>query len=125
MQKILVIDDEKDAVNTIKDFLSSRDYDVITAFDGDEGLKKFDSENPDLVICDIKMPKKDGFQFLQELRANKKWVPVIIITALTEPSNILKSYQFEADYYISKPLNMEEILKAVQIMLSLIPLRKK
>ena len=77
------------------------------------------------MICDIKMPKKDGFQFLKELRAARRWVPVIIITALTDPSNALKSYDFKADFFLSKPLNLDEMLRALRIMQSLIPLRKK
>lgn len=65
MQKILIIDDEKDIIAIIRDFLSARGYDVCGALDGSEGLKKFDTENPDIVICDIKMPNVDGFQFLK------------------------------------------------------------
>ena len=125
MPKILLIDDEKDAIDMIEGFLSPRGYDIVTAMDGEEGLRKFDAEKPNLVLCDIKMPKKDGFQFLQELRATREWTPVIIISALTEPDNILKGYGFEADYYITKPIDLEDTLKAVKIMLSLSPLRKK
>lgn len=125
MQKILVVEDESDALGMLSDFFSSRGYTVATALDGEEGLKKFDSENPDVVICDIKMPRKDGFQFLQELRSSRKWTPVIILSALIEPHNIMKGYSLEADYYITKPVNLEDALKAVQIMFSLIPLRKK
>ena len=124
MQKILVIDDEAEILNLLNEFFSSRGYTVVTALDGDEGLQKFDAETPDVILCDIKMPKKDGFQFLKELRNLRKWVPVIIVSALTEPVNILKGYEFEADYYITKPINLPDALKAVQIMSSLIPLRK-
>lgn len=125
MHKILVIDDEKEVTDLLKDFLSSRDYLVKTAMDGEEGLKIFDAEKPDIVLCDIKMPKKSGFEFLKELRTSRKWVPVIIITALTEPANILKGYSLEADYYITKPLDLANTLKATQLMLALAPLRKK
>lgn len=125
MQKILIIDDEKDIVDMMAEFLSARGYAIAKAYDGEEGIKQFDSEKPDIVMCDIKMPKKDGFEFLKELRASKRWVPVIIISALTEPANIMKGYDFEADYYITKPVNLEDALKAVQIMLSLAPLRKQ
>lgn len=124
MQKLLVIDDETEILNLLNDFFSSRGYEVSTAMDGDEGLQKFDAVSPDVILCDIKMPKKDGFQFLKELRSMRKWVPVIIVSALTEPVNILKGYEFEADYYITKPINLPDALKAVQIMSSLIPLRK-
>jgi len=124
MKKILVVDDEQETVDLIADFLSSRGYAAQKALDGAEALKKFDSEKPDVVICDIRMPKMDGFQFLKELRNSRKWVPVIIISALSEPSNIFKGYELEADYYITKPIDLEDLLKAVRIMFSLIPLRK-
>ena len=124
-EKILIIDDEKEFLDTINTFFASRGYAVTSALDGEEGLKMFDKENPDMVLCDIKMPRMDGFQFLKELRAKKKWIPVIIMTALSDITDVLKSYKFEADYYITKPVNLENALKAVKIMSSLIPLRKK
>jgi DNA-binding response OmpR family regulator len=125
MKKILVIDDEVEILGVLSEFLSARGYAVATAMDGEEGVRKFDSEKPDLVMCDIKMPKKDGFQFLKEIRQSRKWVPVIIISALTEPANILKGYDFQADYYLTKPLDLNEMLKSVEIMISLAPLRKE
>lgn len=125
MQKILVIDDEKDIVDMLSEFFTARGYAVSKAFDGEEGMQKFDSDEPDIVLCDIKMPKKDGFAFLEEIRSSRKWVPIIIVSAISEPVNIMKGYAFEADYYITKPINLEEALKTLQIMLSLAPLRKK
>lgn len=125
MQKILIIDDEKDIVDMLSEFLGQRGYKIYAAFDGEEGLKKFDSESPDIVMCDLKMPKKDGFEFLQEMRSTRRWVPIVIVSAMSDPSNIMKGYEFEADYYIPKPVNLEETLKTLQIMLSLAPLRKK
>ncbi len=125
MQKVLVIDDEREVNDMLGDFLGPRGYGVISATNGEEGLKKFDSESPDIVICDIKMPVKDGFEFLKELRGSRRWVPVVILTALTEPANILKGYGLQADYYLTKPINLNEVLKAIQIMLSLAPLRKQ
>lgn len=124
-QKVLVIDDEKEVSDILVDFLSPRGYSVVWAMNGDDGLKKFDVESPDIIVCDIKMPVKNGFEFLKELRDSRKWVPVIILTAMTEPSSILKGYDLEADYYITKPIDLNETLKAIQIMLSLAPLRKK
>jgi len=125
MEKILIVDDENDVVNIIKDFMSERGYAVVTASNGEDGLAKFDKEKPDIVISDIKMPKKDGFQFLKEMRETRKWVPVILISGLAEHSNVLKGYEFEADYYIPKPINLESLLNAVKIMISLSSLRIK
>jgi DNA-binding response OmpR family regulator len=125
MGKILIIDDEKDIVNMLSEFLSQRGYAVETALDGEDGLKKFDTESPDLVLCDIKMPRKDGFQFLKEVRGSRGWVPIIIISALDDPASVLKGYDFQADFYISKPIDLNEILRSVELMLSLAPLRKE
>ena len=124
MGKILVIDDEVEVVNLLKDFISPRGHNVTTALNGEEGLRKFYSDNPDLVICDLKMPRIDGFEVLKRLRSGNRWVPVIILTALTDPGNTMKGYALEADYYVTKPVDLDSILKAVQLMLSLIPLRK-
>lgn len=124
-QKVLVIDDEKEVNDILSDFLSPRGYSVVWAMDGNDGLRKFDAEDPDIVVCDLKMPNKTGFEFLKELRRSRRWVPVIILTAMTEPASILKGYDLEADYYITKPIDLNETLKAIQIMLSLAPLRKK
>jgi len=125
MQKILIIDDEKDAVDMLAEFLLARGYAISKAYDGAEGIERFDSDKPDIVMCDIKMPKKDGWEFLQEIRSSRRWVPVIIVSGMSETSNIMKGYDFEADYYIAKPINLEQTLKALQIMLSLAPLRKQ
>jgi DNA-binding response OmpR family regulator len=124
MSKILIIDDEEEIVNMLSEFLSQRDYAVATALDGEDGLTKFDTEKPDIVLCDIKMPRKDGFQFLKEARESRRWVPIIIISALDDPASVLKGYDFQADFYISKPIDLNEILRSVELMLSLAPLRK-
>lgn len=125
MPKILLIDDEREVVSMLTEFLSCRGYSTFPAFDGEEGLRQFDAHAPDIVMCDIKMPRKDGFQFLKELRSSKSWVPVIMLSAVTEPAEIMKGYDFQADYYITKPIDLNEVLKGIQIMLSLAPLRKK
>lgn len=125
MQKILIIDDEEEIVDLLSEFFSARGYAVSKARDGEDGLQKFDSDNPDIVMCDIRMPRRDGFAFLDEIRSSRKWVPVIIVSAMSDPVSIMKGYDFKADYYIAKPIDLEAALKAPQIMLSLAPLRKK
>jgi DNA-binding response OmpR family regulator len=122
--KILLIDDEQGFLDTLKNFLEERGYATLTACDGDEGLKKFLAESPDLVLLDLKMPKKDGYEFLRSVRAQKRWVPVIVVSALAEPKDIFKGYKYEADYYLTKPLNLESLSMGIQVMLSLVPLRK-
>ncbi len=123
--RILIVDDEAGLRETVKGFLEDRGYAVIAACDGDDGLNKFDAESPDLVLLDLKMPKKDGYELLKHIREDKRWVPVIIISALADPKDIFKGYEYEADYYLTKPVDLENLLNSVQIMLSLAPLRRK
>ncbi|MBU1923169.1 MAG: response regulator, partial [Candidatus Omnitrophica bacterium] len=82
-KKILIIDDEKDLVQLVKLNLERTGlYDVIAAHNGDEGLLKVEKECPDLIVLDVMMPGKDGFEVLKELRKpGVKWRPVIMLTA--------------------------------------------
>jgi DNA-binding response OmpR family regulator len=125
--KILVADDEIDAVDSISKHLSRSGYEVITANDGLDALNKIREMMPDVVLLDIMMPGMNGFEILKEMRSAKpltKWQPVIIISSQNEFENLRKGYDLEADFYITKPFNIEKISNAVEMMISLIPLRK-
>ncbi len=120
MAKILAIDNELGILDTLRTILVERGHEVIYALSGEEGIMKFEKENPDIVICDIKMPEKDGYEVLKEIRKNPaKWRPVIMLTVLNEMANIRKAYDYEADYYITKPFKVEDIIKAIHTMLAI------
>ena len=72
MNKILVIDDEQDMRETISEFLTMNDYEVVLAENGDEGIEKAKAFNPGIIICDVNMPKKNGFEVLEEIRKSKE-----------------------------------------------------
>lgn len=124
--KILVVDDEKDIVEIVSKKLKAHDYEVVEAFDGEEALSKVCSEEPDVILLDLMMPKLNGFEVLQKIRETftKKWIPVIIISANTDLNAINKSYGLEADHYLTKPCSIDSILRGVETMISLIPLKK-
>ncbi len=125
--KLLVADDDREVVETIKARLLREGYLVVTAFDGEEALRRVKEDNPDLIILDLMMPKLNGFDVLREVRAKykDKWRPVIIISAQTELETLKKCYGLEADHYLTKPCDMDNILRGVSTMISLIPLRLK
>jgi DNA-binding response OmpR family regulator len=125
--KLLVVDDEKDVVETLKNRLTREGYEVVTAFDGEEALVRVKEDSPDIILLDLMMPKLNGFEVLKQVRENfkDKWRPVIIISAAGELDAVKKSYRLEADHYLSKPATMENILRGIRIMISLIPLRKE
>ena len=114
MKKILVIDDEADIVELVKNRLESDHYLVITACDGDDGLKKLNAEKPDLIILDIGMPQVDGYTFIRELKSNHelKPVPVIILTARDQMQDLFK-VEGVVDY-ITKPFTAEKLLEKVR-----------
>jgi DNA-binding response OmpR family regulator len=125
--KILVVDDEKLAVDLYRKLLLRNGYEVVEAYDGEEALQKVASENPDIVILDLIMPKLNGFDVLQAIRDKyrDKWIPVIIVSGNTELQSVKKGYSMEANHYLTKPLDAERLLNGIQTMVSLIPLRKK
>ncbi len=125
--KILVVDDEKDIVEVVSKKLKAHDYEVAVAYDGEEALSKVQEEEPDIMLLDLMMPKLNGFEVLQKVRESftKKWIPVIIVSANTDLNSVNKSYGLEADHYLTKPCSFEAILRGIETMISLIPLRKQ
>ena len=124
--KILVADDEDVVLEIMASKIASQDYEVITACDGQEAWEKIVSQDPDVIILDLIMPKMDGWAVLSRLRNDpptKRWQPVIIISGQNELESFQKGVDLEADHYLTKPCQIEDILKAIRLMLSLIPQR--
>ena len=125
--KLLIVDDEKDIVETLKKRLVQEGYEVTVAFDGEEALLKIKEDNPDVILLDLMLPKLNGFEALKQIREKfkDKWRPIIIVSAENDLEAVKKSYNLEADHYLTKPCTMENILRGIRTMISLIPLRKE
>ena len=115
-KKILVVDDEKDITETLSFMLKAAGYDVITASDGEEGLKFAEEENPDLIILDVMMPKINGYKIARLLKYDNKYkhIPIIMVTARGQDSDKLIGEETGANEYITKPFEFEEVLKSVR-----------
>ena len=125
--KILIADDEPEILRVMEKKIKAEGYQVVTAGDGLEAWAKICGEHPDVILLDLTMPGLDGFAVLEKLRAQpatKKWQPVIIVSAREELEDMKKGFSMEADHYITKPCQMEDILKAIKLMLNLLPQRK-
>ena len=126
--KILIADDEVEILDLMaKRVAKEEGYLVIKAHDGQEAWEKIQAESPDVILLDLTMPRMDGIEVLQNLRAHPpvtKWQPVIIISALGELADVQKGLSLEADHYLTKPCQMDDVLRAIRTMVSLIPLRK-
>lgn len=114
--KILVCDDERHIVRLIQVNLERQGYNVVTAYDGREGLEKVKSEKPDLCVLDVMMPYMDGFEVLKSLRRDPETesVPVIMLTAKAQDKDVFEGYAYGADMYLTKPFNPAELVSFVK-----------
>ena len=109
MNKILIIDDDKSIRDTLNIFLSENGFKIITADSAEQGLGLLDKENPELIICDLKLPKLSGIDVLKELHEYDAAIPVIIMTAYGDSQTTIKSIQLGAYDYIEKPLDIDRL----------------
>lgn len=117
--KILVADDDDRIGETLQAILEDQGYQIIRASDGVETLDKVQKENPDLVLLDVGMPLKTGFEVCQELRTSVEtmFLPIIMLTAQTSISEKLKGLSLGADDYITKPFNGDELVERIKAVL--------
>jgi diguanylate cyclase (GGDEF)-like protein len=109
-EKILVIDDEEDIRNLLATALRGEGYEVVTAADGEEGIARFREENPDLIVTDVKMPKKSGLDVLQTVRGSGADVDVIILTGHSDEATAISCLRQGAYDYLLKPLEDLDVL---------------
>lgn len=110
MSHILIIDDERAIRKTLGEILSYEGYKVEEASDGEEGLKKFKEKNYDVVLCDIKMPKLDGIEFLDKAREANPDIPIIMISGHGTIETAVEAVKKGAFDYISKPPDLNRLL---------------
>ena len=115
-KKILLVDDEKDILDLLEFNLESEGYKTYKAQDGEEALKKARDKQPDLVLLDIMLPKKDGLEVLRELRGDKATsdIPVIFLTAKDSEIDEVVGLELGADDYIVKPISIRKLLARVK-----------
>ena len=110
---VLIVEDEKNIVDILRFNLQRENYQTCEAYDGEDGLRKARTENPDLILLDVMLPKMNGFDVCKALRAEGNNVPVIILTAREEESDKVLGLEIGADDYITKPFSMRELIARV------------
>jgi DNA-binding response OmpR family regulator len=116
-RKILVVEDEPAILNGVKDMLELEGYSVLTASDGQEGLKLALAHDPDLILLDVMMPKMSGFEVLRKLRENRIRGSVILLTAKKAEEDKVRGLKLGADDYVTKPFSVVELVARVQAVL--------
>jgi DNA-binding response OmpR family regulator len=112
MKKVLIVDDEKDIVETLKFMLEAEGVNCITAYDGEEALNKVKTEKPDLVILDVMLPKMNGYKVCRLLKFDKKYknIPILMVTARSQEEDKAIGGETGADEYITKPFNIDDVV---------------
>ena len=110
---ILIVEDEKNIVDILRFNLQRSGYETVEAYDGEDGLSKARSANPDLILLDVMLPKMNGFDVCKSLRDEGNNVPVIILTAREEEADKVRGLEIGADDYITKPFSMRELIARV------------
>jgi len=115
-KKILIIEDEETLQKALSQYLEEENFEVFSAMDGEKGLEMVKKEKPDLILLDIILPKKDGFQVLEEIKQNEvtKNIPVILLTNLESIDDIQKAFDKGATTYLVKSeYKLEDIVKKI------------
>lgn len=115
VEKILVVDDEKDIVEFIQYNLETEGFKVLAAFNGEEALKKI-KKKPDLIVLDIMMPKMSGYEVLKKVRSDERYksIPVLFLTAKSSESDEIEGLELGADDYITKPVSIKKLVARIK-----------
>ena len=116
---VLIVDDEEYIVTSLEYVMKSAGYEVVVAYDGEQAIEKIKATAPDLLILDVMMPKLDGFEVCEKIRANPLWesIRIIMLTAKGRDSERDKGISLGADAYMTKPFSTRDILKRVTELL--------
>jgi DNA-binding response OmpR family regulator len=118
-KKILIADDEQNIVISLEFLMKREGFDVVVANDGEEAVERIRSEHPDLVLLDVMMPKKTGFEVCQEVKADASLaaVRILMLTAKGRDTEVAKGLALGADAYMTKPFSTRELVDKVRSLL--------
>lgn len=120
-KRILIADDEPNIVVSLEFLMKREGFDVQVAADGEAALQAIAAQVPDLILLDIMLPKKDGFEVCQQIRANPQWqsLKVVMLTAKGRDTEISKGLALGADAYMTKPFSTKDLVAQVRQLLGL------
>jgi DNA-binding response OmpR family regulator len=120
-KKILIVDDEPNIVISLEFLMKKEGFEVAVASDGEEALAKVASFDPDLVLLDVMMPKKSGFEVCESLRSDPRHggLLIVMLTAKGRDTEVAKGMAIGADAYVTKPFSTKELLAKIKDMLGL------
>ncbi len=115
---ILLAEDEPALGQIIKESLETRNFNVLLCNDGEKALKTYRSEAPELLVLDVMMPKKDGFTLAKEIREIDDAIPIIFLTAKSQPQDVVEGFTIGGNDYLKKPFSIEELIVRINNLLN-------
>ncbi|MCA0133342.1 response regulator transcription factor [Winogradskyella alexanderae] len=122
--KLILAEDEVALGQIIKESLETRDFEVILCDNGEKAFEKYKSENPEILVLDVMMPKKDGFTLAKEIRAIDDTIPIIFLTAKSQTADVVEGFSIGGNDYLKKPFSMEELIVRIHNLLKRTKLQK-
>lgn len=116
--RLLLAEDEAALGQIIKESLETRDFEVILCENGEKAFDKFQSEQPEILVLDVMMPKKDGFTLAKDIRAIDDSIPIIFLTAKSQTSDVVEGFSIGGNDYLKKPFSMEELIVRIHNLLN-------
>ena len=114
--RMLLVEDEQTLADIIADTLGEKEFDVTVAYNGAEGLRRFDEVRPDVVVTDIMMPGMDGFSFVDALRRRSADVPILFLSARSAVDDVIHGFETGGNDYLRKPFAMSELVVRVKAL---------
>lgn len=121
--RVLLAEDEPNLGMIVSESLETRDFEVILATNGEEALQFYKNEQPDILVLDVMMPKKDGFTLAKEIRQENAQIPIIFLTAKSQTKDVLEGFEHGGNDYLKKPFSMEELIVRIKALLDRVKLK--
>ena len=112
--KVLLVEDETSLAMILSDTLEAQGFEMRTAHDGEEGLRMFEEEKPDVLVADVMMPKMDGFEMVRHIRKSDKRTPVLFLTARSAVNDVVEGFELGGNDYLKKPFAIQELIVRIK-----------
>ncbi|EDP98118.1 response regulator transcription factor [Kordia algicida OT-1] len=122
--KLLLAEDEPALGQIVKESLESRDFEVFLCENGEEAWRIYQKVQPEILVLDVMMPKKDGFTLAQEIRQENATIPIIFLTAKSQVKDVVEGFQHGGNDYLKKPFSMEELIVRIHALLDRIHVKQ-
>lgn len=116
--KVLLVEDETTLAMIIKDTLDGNEFEIILAANGEEGIARYTSEKPDIIVSDIMMPDMDGFTMVKKIRKTDQTIPVLFLSARSAANDVVEGFETGGNDYLKKPFGMAELIIRIKALLN-------